>query len=140
MKNATVRKYVDLGKTGESPEKIGRPSIIPDAVLEARNLHVTRMQTSSDIDEADKVIMSTIYAMVQRTIFEGSFTIDCCWSRFWHYYPETLVPAAMFDHEDLRSEWLTLNHNTQNRSSLISGLSRTSHVHLQESKARCVLL
>ena len=49
VKNATVRKYADLGKDGESLEKRGRPPIITDAILEASNIHVTGMQAYGEI-------------------------------------------------------------------------------------------
>ena len=72
VNNATVRKYFYLGKAGESTKKRGRPLIIPYALLEASNLHVTGMQASGDISKADKsIIMATIDAMVQGTGFEG---------------------------------------------------------------------
>ena len=64
VKNATVRKYVDLGKASESPENRGWQPIIADALLEESNLHVTGMQASVDIGESDKSIMiATIDAM-----------------------------------------------------------------------------
>ena len=75
VKNVTVRKYVDLGKSGESPEKRGGPPIIPDALLEEINIYVTKMQASGGIGEADKsIMMATIDAIVQGTEFEGSFS------------------------------------------------------------------
>ena len=44
VNNVTVSKYVCLGKANESPEKIGRPPRVPDALMEASNLYVTRIQ------------------------------------------------------------------------------------------------
>ena len=41
---------------------------------------MTGMQASGDIGEADKsIIMATIYAMVQGTEFEGSFSTESSW-------------------------------------------------------------
>ena len=73
VKNETVRKNVDLGKAGEPPEKRGWPPRIPDALLEACNIHVTGMQASVDISEANKsIMMDTIDSIVQGTGFEGT--------------------------------------------------------------------
>ena len=52
--NANVRKYVDLGKAGDYPEKRGRPPRIHDALLEAINLYVTRVQAFGEIGESEK--------------------------------------------------------------------------------------
>ena len=88
--------------------------IIPDALLESRSIHVTRIHASSEISEADNSIMMTnIDAILRGTYFEGSFTIEWCWSRVRNSYTETLVPTAIFDHEYSRSEWLTFNNNNQ---------------------------
>ena len=107
-------KYVELGKTVESPEKRVRPPRIPDALLVASNLHVTGMQASGDIGESDKSIMiATIDAMFQGTVYEGLFTTELCWRRFWHSYPETLVPTTMFDPEDCRTECLMFKNTNQ---------------------------
>ena len=66
---------------------------------------MTGIQASSEISEADNSIMMTnIDAILRGTYFEGSFTIELCWSRVWHSYTETLVPTAIFDHEDSHSE------------------------------------
>ena len=75
---------------------------------------MTGVQDSGGISEADKsIIMATVDAMVHGTVFEGLFATECCWRRFRHSYPETLVPTAMFDHEDRRTEWLTFNNTNQ---------------------------
>ena len=75
---------------------------------------MTGVQASGDIGEAYKLIMmANIDAMVQGTVFEGSFTIEWCWCRYRHYYPETIVPTAMFDNEDHCAEWLTFKDINQ---------------------------
>ena len=71
VKNSTIRKYVDVGKAGVSPEKRGRPKKIPDILLTATNFHATGMQASGETGEADKpTMMATIDAMVEGTRFE----------------------------------------------------------------------
>ena len=54
VNNATDRKYVGLGKYGESPDKRRQPHKIPDALLEARNIYVTGIQDSGGIGKSDK--------------------------------------------------------------------------------------
>ena len=114
VKNVTVREYVDLGKASDSPEKIGRQPRINDALLEAIDIHVTGIQASGEIGKADNsIMMTTIDAMVQGTGFEGYFTTEWCWRIVWNYYPETLVPTDMFDHEGCCEDWLkfkNINH------------------------------
>ena len=74
VQNATVRKYVYIGKCDESPKKRGRLPRITDTLLEASNIHVTGMQSSGDISKADKsIMMANIDAMVQGAAFDGSF-------------------------------------------------------------------
>ena len=114
VKNETVRKYIDLGKAGESPKNRGRPSIIPGAILDANNIHMTRMEDYGYNGKSYKsIMMATIDAMVQGTRFEGSFTTEWFWRRVRHYYLETLLPTAMFDHEDCRAEWLMFKNINQ---------------------------
>ena len=114
VKNVTVRKYFYLGKAGESPEKRGRPPRITDALLEASNLHVTRIQASGDIVKADEsIMMAIIDDMVHGTGFEGSFTTYWCWLIVRNPYTDTLVHTEMFDHEDRREEWLTFKNIDQ---------------------------
>ena len=111
MKNATVRKYFDLGNFFESPKNRGRPPRILDELLEASNINVTRMQDSSDMGKSDNsTMMATIDVMVQGTGFESLFATEWCCSRVRRYYPETLVHTAMFDHKYRCTEWLTLNN------------------------------
>ena len=95
VKNATVGKHVDFGKAGESPEKRGRPPIIPDALLEASNIHVTGMQASGDIGEADKsIMMDTVDGMVQGTRFEGTIIIIIIIIIMYLYYESS--PLIIF--------------------------------------------
>ena len=107
VKNSTVRKYVELGKAGEYPKRKGRPPRITDAILEASNIHVAGMQTSSDIGKVDKsIMMDHIDAMVQGTVFNVSFTTEWCSHKVWNSYTKNLLPTAMLVHKYHCEEWM----------------------------------
>lgn len=93
---------------GESPKKMGRPTIIPAAFTKELATHSTMMQVSAQEGEASKASITTVSAALKMgTEWEGKFNDDYAWRKTRKDHPEILFPASAKNHEDLRADWLT---------------------------------
>jgi hypothetical protein len=107
LSHSSLSAEVLAGRFGVSPNKIGRPPIIPQALKRAAALQTVLMQVNGETEASKSKLLSVSHALVNGTKWEGTFSHQYLFNAARRKYPEIMNPVKAKSHEDRRVDWLS---------------------------------
>ena len=104
---STVHRAVQRGEFGVSPQKMGRPSTLPNELTQGLACHSVMMQLSGEGEMSSLKMRTLATAITMGTPHERKHTAAHIWKKTRLRHPEYIKPAQAVENEDRRVDWLT---------------------------------
>jgi hypothetical protein len=102
----TLQNYTKNGIIGRSPEKRGPAARLPLPFMELLESHISMTQLEGREETKPRHLKTLIGAALKNTKFKD-VSVNKCYERFRHQFPDTVCPMRTMEMEERRSLWTT---------------------------------